>query len=303
MTRAALGPEMTIDGALALIASLLTEADIDQPRLEARGLLQSALGVSHAALITQGALALGADAARVEALLARRLAHEPLSRILGQREFFGLDFHLNRATLDPRPDTEALVEAVLAHEKLTERTGIRGAGLTILDIGTGTGAILLALLANLPAARGLGVDLAAEAVEMAHANADRLGLFGRARFRQGDCFEGIEERFDIIVSNPPYIPSAEIGGLDPEVRLHDPILALDGGIDGLDFYRRLVTEAPARLVAGGLLAFEVGFGQADAVAGLMRQAGFRDICRRRDLGEVERVVLGESPVPRGDASN
>jgi release factor glutamine methyltransferase len=299
--RPAPGPETTIDDALTQMAGLLDEADIDQARLEARGLLQSALGVDHAALIMHGARALGPDFVRVNVLLARRLTHEPLSRILGKRAFFGLDFHLNAATLDPRPDTETLVEAVLAREKAFAHDSRQAAGPNILDIGTGTGAILLALLANLPDARGVGVDVVAEAVEMARANATRLGLAGRATFQQGDCLNGdylerMVDRFDVIVSNPPYIPSAEIETLEPEVRLHDPRLALDGGVDGFDFYRRLVGTAPGRLVEGGLLAFEVGFGQADVVAGLMSAAGFGAIGCVRDLGGIERVVLGVAPV-------
>lgn len=293
MTRALPGPETTLGEALALVAGALIKADIDEPRHEARVLLLRALGLDLAAFITKEAQPLGAGAERVNELLARRLAHEPISRILGQREFFGLDFHLNAATLDPRPDTEILVEAVLAHEV---SRGARDKAPLILDIGTGTGAILLALLAHLPEARGVGVDLAPDAVEMAQANAARLGLAARARFQQGDCMAGITDRFDIIVSNPPYIPSAEIGLLEPEVRLHDPLLALDGGNDGLDFYRLLVREAPARLAEGGVLAFEVGFGQADAVAGLMSNAGFRAIARTRDLSGTERVVLGVTPL-------
>lgn len=285
-------PGVTIAEAIWHVHAALLEADVEEPRLEARLLVASAIGGDLTALILREKQPLGAAAERLAALLARRIAREPISRILGRREFYGLDFHLNAATLDPRPDTETLVEAVLAH---VDAGAGRGVPWRLLDIGTGTGAILLALLANLPAATGVGVDIAAEAVKMASENAGRLGLMPRAAFRQGDLMAGLEGRFDIVVSNPPYIPSGDIGALEPEVRLHDPVLALDGGADGLDFYRRLVAGAPALLAPEGLLAFEVGFGQAEAVTGLMADAGFRALRLRRDLGGIDRVVAGQAP--------
>lgn len=290
MTRGGLGARMSIAEALRAVTAALHDADVEEPRREARLMVAQALGSDLAGLIQREKQPLGEAVAAVLAdLLARRAAREPLSRILGRREFYGLEFYLNAATLDPRPDTETLVEAVLAH---LDARGLRGAPLRLLDIGTGTGAILLALLATLPAARGLGVDLAPDAVAMATANAARLGLGARAAFRQGDLMAGIEGCFEVIVSNPPYIPSGDLAGLEPEVRLHDPALALDGGADGLTFYRRLVAEAPARLAPGGLLAFEVGFGQAEAVAGLMAAGGFEAIRTARDLGGIDRVVAG-----------
>lgn len=287
-----MSPDVTIADAIRQAHAVLLAADVEEPRLEARLLVASAISGDLAALILREKQPLGEAAGRLDALLARRVTREPISRILGQRAFYGLDFHLNAATLDPRPDTEALVEAVLAH---VDAGAGRNAAWRLLDIGTGTGAILLALLANLPAARGIGIDLAAEAVSMAGENAGRLGLASRAAFRQGDLTQGLEERFDIIVSNPPYIPSGEIAALEPEVRLHDPVLALDGGADGLDFYRRLVAAAPACLVPGGFLAFEVGFGQAGAVSRLMTDAGFLALRLARDLGGIERVVAGQAP--------
>lgn len=290
---ASLSPGLTLREAVDRIATRLIAADIDEPHREARLLVMTALGIDLAALLRSEQSPLGPAATQLAALLARREAHEPLSRIIGRREFFGLEFHLNAATLDPRPDTETLVEAVLADVD----AGVgRGAPLALLDIGTGTGAILLALLANLPAARGAGVDLAPEAVAMARQNAERLGLSVRAAFRQGDLLDGIDGSFDVIVSNPPYIASAEVTTLEPEVRLHDPHLALDGGSDGLTFYRRLIADAPSRLTPEGFLALEVGFGQAETVAGMMEAAGFRAVGMRRDLGGILRVVFGRAPV-------
>lgn len=287
-----ISPDVTIAEAIRNVHAALLVADVEEPRLEARLLVASAIYGDLAALILREKQPLGAAASRLVALVARRVAREPISRILGRREFYGLDFHLNAATLDPRPDTETLVEAVLAH---IDASAGRDAPWRLLDIGTGTGAILLALLANLPAAQGVGVDIAAESITMASQNAGRLGLSSRATFRQGDLMEGLEGRFDIIVSNPPYIPSGEIATLEPEVRLHDPLLALDGGADGLDFYRQLVAGAPALLAPEGLLAFEVGFGQAEAVTGLMAEAGFRALRLTRDLGGIDRVVSGQAP--------
>ncbi|KAF0227984.1 MAG: release factor glutamine [Beijerinckiaceae bacterium] len=292
-----LSPGLTLRAAVDLLANRLVAADIDEPRREARLLVMTALGIDLATLMRGEQILLGPAVERLAALLLRREAHEPLSRIIGRREFFGLDFELNAATLDPRPDTETLVEAVLADVDAGVR---RGAPLALLDIGTGTGAILLALLANLPAARGVGVDLAPEAVAMAAGNAERLGLSARAAFRQGDLLAGIDGAFDIIVSNPPYIASAEITTLEPEVRLHDPHLALDGGPDGLSFYRRLIADAPSRLAPEGFLALEVGFGQAETVDGMMEAAGFRTVGMRRDLGGILRVVFGRAPA--GDKS-
>lgn len=290
---ASLSPDLTLRAAVDLLANRLVAADIDEPRREARLLVMTALGIDLATLMRGEQILLGPAATRLAALLLRREAHEPLSRIIGRREFFGLDFELNAATLDPRPDTETLVEAVLTDVD----AGVgRAASLALLDLGTGTGAILLALLANLPAARGVGVDLAREAVAMARQNAERLGLSARAAFRQGDLFDGIDGAFDIIVSNPPYIASAEIATLEPEVRLHDPHLALDGGPDGLSFYRRLIADAPSRLAPEGFLALEVGFGQARAVVGMMDVAGFRTVGVRHDLGGIARVVFGRAPL-------
>jgi release factor glutamine methyltransferase len=286
--------------ALALMARRLQESGIEEPRREARMLAAAALGLDLAGLILHEGRPVGDAAARANAMLARRAAHEPLSRIRGEREFYGLPLGLNAATLDPRPDTETLVDAVLDH-----LAAAGGGHPRILDLGTGTGALLLALLSRLPAARGIGIDIATDAVEMARNNARSLGLGDRAVFRAGDMMQGLDTLpgfdilspdgvFDAIVSNPPYIPSADIAGLAPEVRLFDPVQALDGGADGLDFYRRIAADAPALLVPGGLVALEVGAGQASAVAGLLDRGGLMAIDTRRDLAGIERVVSGQT---------
>jgi release factor glutamine methyltransferase len=294
--------ETRIAEALAEVAARLAAAGIDEAKLEARHLVAAALDVDFTALVLGAQHPLGDAAPRVQALLERRAAREPLSRILATREFFGLEFRLNAATLDPRPDSEALVEAVL--ERLDEQG--RTEPLALLDLGTGTGALLLTLLSRLRTALGLGIDIADDAVAMARENAAALGLADRAGFQVGDLFVGLEglarlsgktatPRFDVIVSNPPYIPSGEIAGLDPEVRLHDPRLALDGGADGLDFYRRIAREAGAWLASGGILAVEVGAGQAGDVAAMIEAAGFTGLATRRDPGGIERVVIAETP--------
>ncbi|WP_042703291.1 peptide chain release factor N(5)-glutamine methyltransferase [Azospirillum sp. B506] len=263
----------------------LREAGVETPELDARYLLEHALTLARTDFITKSEqLIPDADAAHALALVERRAAREPVGRILGHREFWTIDLALNPDTLEPRPDTETVVEAVLA------AIPDRKANLKLIDFGTGTGCILLALLSELPNATGLGIDLSPLAVEAAAANADRNGLAARARFQTGDWAKGIEDRFDIVVSNPPYIPSADIATLEPEVREHDPLRALDGGPDGLEPYRILAAELPRLLVPGGLAAFEVGQGQAEDVAALVEAQGLGDTAILCDLGGVKRCV-------------
>ncbi len=267
----------------------LRDAGVDTPGLDARLLVEHALGLTRDQLLTRADDPLSdADAARALDLVARRAAREPVGRILGHREFWTVDLALNPDTLEPRPDTETVVEAAL------DAIPDRAAPLRLLDLGTGTGCILLALLAELPNATGLGVDLSPGAVAAAAANAGRNGLEGRARFRTGDWGAGLDERFDLVVSNPPYIPSADIAGLQPEVRDHDPARALDGGADGLDAYRAIAAQLPGLLVPGGSAALEVGQGQAAAVARLLEAAGLSVTGLFRDLGGVERCVRGRN---------
>ena len=213
-----------------------------------------------------------------------------MSRITGTREFYGRSFLVNASALDPRPDTETLIEAAL--DVIAANGGCKRP-LTLLDLGTGTGCILLTLLAELPEARGIGTDLAPEALRLAEANAARLGLADRAVFLASDWCEAIAGEFDLILSNPPYIASAEIAGLAPEVAAYDPRLALDGGEDGLDAYRRIAASAARNLRAGGKILVEIGVSQADAVAGLLRRGGFlvEKGAPRLDLAGRPRVVV------------
>ncbi len=280
---------MSLRALRRLAEARLRDAGIDTPDLDARLLLEHALGLSRSDFITKSEQSVSeTDVARALSLIDRRVAREPVGRILGHRAFWTIDLALNPDTLEPRPDTETVVEAVL------KAIPDPNAALNLLDLGTGTGCILLALLAELPNARGLGVDLSPLAVEAAAGNAARNGLSARARFQTGDWGSGIKDRFDIVVSNPPYIPSADIAALEPEVREHDPRRALDGGPDGLAPYRVIAAQLPALLVPGGLVAVEVGQGQAPDVAGLFAAQGLRGIESVRDLGGIDRCIRGRN---------
>jgi release factor glutamine methyltransferase len=222
------------------------------------------------------------------AMAKRRLAREPVSRILGERSFWSFDLLVTPAVLDPRPDTETVVDGAL--EVLVER---QGEALSILDLGTGSGALLCALLDVFPQAQGLGVDISKEACAVARENLSRCDLAPRGQVRQGSWEAGLPGLYDLVVSNPPYIESAALAGLDPEVRLYDPPLALDGGPDGLTAYRDICALLPALVAPGGFAIFEVGQGQAEAVATLLTSQGFREVRAQRDLAGVERAVMGQ----------
>jgi release factor glutamine methyltransferase len=281
---------LSIEILLRAAAIRLKAAGIEAPMREARLLLGHAAGLGQSTLIGWPERAIEDEAAgRFQALVERRLAREPVARILGRREFWSLDFAVTAATLDPRPDTETMIEAVLAH--LPDRH----APLRIVDFGTGSGCILLALLSELPNAWGLGIDRSAAAAEVAAGNTDALGLAARTRFVVGDWAEAIAGRFDLAVSNPPYIPTAEIAQLDPEVALYDPPAALDGGADGLAPYRALVPQFARILNPGGLAAFETGAGQTDYVAALCRAGGLQLLEIRADLAGIGRIVIGRKP--------
>lgn len=251
---------------------MLRAAGIETPQLGARLLLCHAAGLTHEGFVARAHDALAPElAARFRVALDRRVRREPVSRITSTREFYGRSFRVDANVLDPRPDTETLIEAAL---DLIEKTGRRGEPLRLLDLGTGTGCILLTLLAELPGARGLGTDLSFEALRVAEANAQQLGVADRASFLVSDWCEAISGKFDLILSNPPYIASGEIGALAPEVALHDPHLALDGGPDGLEAYRRIAAGAARLLAPKGRILVEIGASQATAVAGLLRDGEF-----------------------------
>jgi release factor glutamine methyltransferase len=270
---------------------MLRQAGIETPELDARLLLCHAASLSHEDYVAGFEHALPPDAAaRFGAFIERRLAGEPVSRILGIREFYGRPFRINASTLDPRPDTETLIEAALA---LVDGEGRRETPLNILDLGTGSGCILITLLAELPQASGVGVDLSLPALSLAQANAHTLGVGDRATFFISDWLEAVGGTFDLVVANPPYLSGADMAALATEVRDHDPRGALDGGPDGLSAYRRIVPHLRKVLRQGGITLFEIGPGQADAVLRLLAEAGpaVEDgQCLWHDLGGRPRVV-------------
>lgn len=267
----------------------LAEAGIVDAALDARLLVEHFSGTTRTQAISQPDRMIDpATVAAVEAALARRISGEPVHRILGFREFYGLRLSLSKETLEPRPDTETLVEAVLPFV----RQAVQGKGAcSILDLGTGTGAIALALLSAVPQAVATGVDISADALATAARNGADLGLDGRFCTLQSDWFEKISDRYDAIVSNPPYIAGKEIATLQKEVRDFDPLRALDGGADGLDAYRIIAGGTAAYLEKDGIVAVEIGSTQKDDVTALFGQAGFRAVEAVRDLAGNDRVLV------------
>jgi release factor glutamine methyltransferase len=285
----------TVDAALREATAKLRYAGVDGAGDDARRLLAHVLGLSSAELLTRPERELGAESASCFArAIARRCDREPVSRIVGKREFYGRSFAISPATLDPRPDSETLIEAVLDIVRLENRLA---SPLRILDVGTGSGALLITLLCELPNARGVGTDISAAALEIARANAGRLGVADRGEWVVRDALDGIEGEFDILVSNPPYVRRGEIAALQPEVARYDPWASLDGGADGLDFYRRLADGIP-EVVTDGWLVLEVGHDQADAVAELLLRASPRltpqALRFRRDVAGVRRCVAARA---------
>jgi len=282
---------VTLNQAFLGAAAVLRKAGIDTPELDARLLLCHAADLSHEAYVANaGGPVQPATLARFGTAIDRRLKREPVVRITGTREFYGRGFTIAPPALDPRPDTETLIEAALA---VVERRGWRDQTLSLLDLGTGTGCILVTLLAELPRAQGLGTDLSPSALALAAANAVRLGVGSRAAFMAADWLDGIDGKFDLVLSNPPYLASGEIAGLAPEVAAYDPMLALDGGPDGLDAYRRIAAGAPKVLAEGGRLLVEIGAGQAAQVSDIFRAAGLKldpSQAISRDLAGRPRVV-------------
>ena len=267
----------------------LEAAGVDGPVIDARLLLEAATGASRVDIVTDPHRALTAEQeAALDALLARREAREPVSHILGKKGFWKVELKVTRDVLTPRPDTETIVDALL--KSLPEEAPMR-----ILDLGTGSGAILLALLAERPNWTGVGVDISPEALEVARENAALLKLEDRASFLHASWTEGQSDaHYDAVASNPPYIPTGDIAALEPEVSVHEPRLALDGGPDGLDAYRFLAPEVLRVLKPGAVFALEIGHDQGAAVEQLMQAAG-AGYCRViSDLGQHDRVVIGRA---------
>lgn len=280
---------MTGNEALRLALAPLRAAGVEDAPRDARLLLAHALGLAADRLTLHLSEAMTPEQSAVfDAALAARVARQPVAQIIGERAFWGHRFRVTRDTLDPRPDTEALVAAALERPFLS-----------VLDLGTGTGCILLSCLAAMPMARGLGVDVSAAALDVARDNAARLGLGPRAAFRLSDWFSAVPGRYDLILSNPPYIAAEEMAGLAPEVRDWEPHLALTPGGDGLDAYRAIARGAPARLMDGGRLMVEIGPTQGAAVAALFAAQGLGEIRVLPDLDGRDRVVAAVKP---GDQS-
>ncbi|WGR99173.1 peptide chain release factor N(5)-glutamine methyltransferase [Bradyrhizobium sp. ISRA443] len=271
------------------LSARLKAAGNGSAELDARLLVGAALGLDLTGMITAAGRAITPDESdRLEAFAQRRLAGEPVARILGMKEFWGLPLKLSAATLVPRPDTETVVERAL---ELLRADGATDRALRIADLGTGSGAILLALLSELPHARGFGTDISTEALRTASRNAAELGLADRATWIMCDYSSGLTGAFDLIVSNPPYIRTTDIEGLAAEVRDHDPRAALDGGTDGLDAYRALIAQSTGLLTSRGVLVVEVGLGQSDDVEALMTASGLSPTgLPRADLGGIPRAV-------------
>ncbi|MFZ2871257.1 peptide chain release factor N(5)-glutamine methyltransferase [Zavarzinia sp.] len=281
----------TIKSLVQDAAQRLRVSGVEGPRRDAELIVGHVLGLERAQIIARGDDPVdGASASRIDTLAAERAGRRPMAQILGRREFWSLTFKVTGATLDPRPDTETLVEAVLAVIGLRRWQALR-----ILDLGTGTGCILAALLTECPAAQGVGVDRSPAAAAVARENMAALGLDRRASIVEGDWCAGLSGPFDVIVSNPPYIPEADLARLAPEVRLFEPRAALTPGGDGLGAYRAIVGQIATVAAPGAIVGFEVGIGQAEAVAELMGAAGLGPVTVRPDLAGIGRAVLGRGP--------
>jgi release factor glutamine methyltransferase len=277
-----------VDAMRRAVARRLRRSEIESPDLDARLLVGHALGLDHAGLAraAQRALLPG-EIAAIEELVVRRLKREPVARIIGVKEFWGLPLKITPAVLVPRPETETVVEAALA---ALDGAGLRMRPLRIADLGVGSGALLLALLSELPHAFGVGTDCDAAALAVARDNAESLGLAARARFVACDFGSALQAGYDLVVANPPYVASGDINALAPDVRAFDPRDALDGGPDGLAAFRAIAGDARRIVAAGGLLVVEIGMGQASAVGGLLAEAGFARTTIMPDLAGMPRAL-------------
>lgn len=276
----------TIELALKEVSSALDAAGIENARFEARLIVCHALSVETSTLIGYPEREISTqDQTVISDILKRRLSREPMSQILGEREFWSLTFKVTKDTLTPRPDSETLIEAVLDHLPDLERS------LAVIDLGVGTGCLLLSVLSEYRQARGIGVDLSEAALTVARENADKLNLSDRTLFQNGNWLAGIDGTFDLILSNPPYIPLSDRDILSPEVRDHEPDTALFAGDDGLDDYRILAEQIPNRLKPGAIAVIELGIYQGKDVSELMIAQGLEVLEVRKDLGGIERCLV------------
>lgn len=275
----------TVGALLQAATQRLTAEGNDNPRLDARLLLAHALDVEERLHGREDDPVSVENRTRFAAFLARRIGGEPVSRILGSREFWSLEFALSPATLDPRPDSETLIDALLELHQDRDRA------YQILDLGTGTGCLLLAALSEFPNAEGVGVDIDADCIEVARQNAEKLCLSSRARMIPSRWADKVNGPFDIVLSNPPYIPTSDIAALQPEVKVHDPMQALDGGPDGLDAYRNIAECLPSLLGEDGLAVLEFGEGQGPAISRIVEASGLIVDGFRNDLAGIERCIL------------
>ena len=288
------GLQRSVDAARRQLARAFRENGLDSPDLDARLLVGHALTLDHAALVAAAERTLtAAEAQAIAALAARRLAGEPVARITGRKEFWGLDLRLDPQTLVPRPESETIVEAAFA----ALGPGKAQQSMRVADLGTGSGALLLAILSELPGAHGTGTDTSLAALECARANAATLGLADRAAFVRCDYGAALAGSFDLVVSNPPYVRSGEIATLMPEVRLYDPPRALDGGHDGLDGCRAIAADASRLLSPGGILVVELGAGQLAAARSIFTAVGLAALFARNDLSAVPRALVLGRPRP------
>jgi release factor glutamine methyltransferase len=279
----------SIGAARRRLALEFRRGGLDAPELDARIIVGHALGLDHAALAAQSSRMLAADeAGAIAALSARRLKREPVARLLGRKEFWGLPLKVNAETLLPRPDTETVVEAALT---AVDRDDRRARALRVADLGTGSGALLLALLSELPNAFGVGTDISFAALCCARDNAAALGLSTRASFVACDYGSALRGPIDLLVSNPPYVARADIAGLQAEVRDFDPRRALDGGPDGLDGYRAIASHAAPLLAPDGILVLELGHGQLGPVTSIFAPAGLAPVAPRCDLAGIVRALV------------
>ena len=299
MTETAAASAFTLLTAWKAAQATLKAARIDSPSIDARLLLEAAADASRMDILTDPYRVVTPDQqTALDAYVERRVRREPVSRILGRKGFWKIMLNVTPDVLSPRPDTETLLD--IATLAFTPQQAF-----SVIDLGTGSGAILLALLTERPAAHGVGSDISSEALAVARENAANLDLEGRATFLRTEWATGFgNQSFDLVVSNPPYIPSDDIPGLDPEVRDHDPILALDGGPDGLVAYRELAPEIARILKPGGVFAVEIGWDQGQVVKALFEAEGFADVKIIKDLGDRDRVITNgpdprTNPIPKG----